>query len=167
MTLRIRNAALMGAIAAVAATAWAAGDKRGNSSYVPRYTVIEERTSVTTTYAQPAPPSISVHESLSPNETVVTTTESRPVYVLERTAITVEERRLTEDERIQSEVMDRLAGNPRLDGRIGVETRDSVVRLTGWTRTVGQARAAERDARGIEGVRYVRNEIRARVGGSV
>jgi hypothetical protein len=172
MTLRMRNAALMGAIAALAATAWAASDRRGNSSYVPKYTVIEERTSVTTAYPAPAaPPAIAVHESLSPNETVVTTTQSRPAYVierpLERTAITVEERRLTRDERIQSEVMDRLAGNPRLDGRIGVETRDSVVRLSGWTRTVGQARAAERDARGIEGVRYVVNEIRPRVGGSV
>ena len=71
------------------------------------------------------------------------------------------------DERIQSEVMDRIANNPNLSGKIGVESHDSVVRLSGWTRTVGQARAAERDARSVLGVRYVENEIRPRVGGSV
>ena len=54
-----------------------------------------------------------------------------------------------------------------ISGLIGVETRDSVVRLSGWTRTSGQARHAERDARSVGGVRYVQNEIRPRVGGSV
>ena len=166
MTLRpkLRNAALAGAIAAVTATAWATHETVNyQSAYVPAYTVTEER-------------AIPVTESLSPNETVVTTSsytsyEQTPVLVadrsLERAPIIVEERRLTEDERIQSEVMDRIAANANLSGKIGVESHDSVVRLSGWTRTVGQARAAERDARSVTGVRYVQNEIRPRVGGSV
>ena len=86
---------------------------------------------------------------------------------IEQPGIIVEDRRLTEDERIRADVIDRLAGNPRISGLIGVETRDSVVRLSGWTRTSGQARHAERDARSVGGVRYVQNEIRPRVGGSV
>ena len=178
MRMKIRNAVLAGAIAAVTATAWATQAPRGNSTFVPAYTVpsaepatytaIEERSVTTTTYGEP----IAVTETLSPNETLVTTTtETRPVLVtdrtLEREPIVVQERRLTEDERIQAEVMHRIANNPRLSGLVGVESRGSVVRLSGWTRTVGQARHAESDARSVMGVKYVQNEIRPRVGGSV
>jgi len=92
---------------------------------------------------------------------------SRPLISTSRAAIVVEERRLTQDERIEMEVLDRLATNPRLSGKIGVESRGAVVRLTGWTRTVGQARRAERAARSVRSVQQVRNEIRPRVGGSV
>lgn len=150
---KFRSAALVGALAAVTATAWATGEAVSNSTYVP------------------APP-VAVTESLAPNEAVVTVDESTSAPVVERgsvaqPAITVEQRRLSEDERIQAVVMDKLANNPRLSGKIGVESRDSVVRLTGYTRTVGQAWHAEREARGVVGVKYVQNEIRARVGGSV
>jgi hypothetical protein len=164
---KLRNAALLGAIAAVTATAWATQAPVSSSSYVPAYTVVEERTVVTT--SEP----IAVQESLSANESVVypSSRESTPILVTDRTLdhapIIVEERRLTEDERIQAEVIDRIATNPRLSGKIGVESRNSVVRLSGWTTTVGQARHAERDARSVHGVRYVENEIRPRVGGSV
>ena len=94
---------------------------------------------------------------------------SRPVETKPRagTPIIVEARRLSPDERIQHLVMQRLAANARLDGQIAVESKDSVVRLSGWTRTAGQARLAEQDARSIQSVRQVRNEIRPRVGGSV
>jgi hyperosmotically inducible periplasmic protein len=104
---------------------------------------------------------------------IVTPREAAPAPIIERAyaeappPIIVEERRLTEDERIQHVVMDRLAQNPYLDGKIGVESRDSIVRLSGWTRTVGQARRAESEARSVLGVRWVENEIRPRVGGSV
>jgi osmotically-inducible protein OsmY len=84
-----------------------------------------------------------------------------------RAPLIVEERRLTEDERIQSVVMDALAHDARLTGKIGVESNASVVRLTGWTSTVGQAERAGRMARGVTGVRYVENLIRPRVGGMV
>jgi hypothetical protein len=80
-------------------------------------------------------------------------------------AITVTAPYLTEDQRITSDVVDAIAADPRVSGRIGVETRDNEVTLSGSTTTSGQARHAERDARGVAGVRNVTNEIRPRVGG--
>ena len=150
---KLRNAALIGAIAAVATAAWATSDGY-SSSYVPAYRAESQAVIV----RQP----LTLSETLSPNETVVIYSDSPT-----RDSIVVEQRRLTQDERIQSEVMDRIATNSRLSGNIGVTSRDSVVTLSGWTRTVGQARSAERDARSVLGVKYVQNEIRARVGGSV
>ena len=79
-------------------------------------------------------------------------------------AITVTEQRLTEDERIQVQVMDRLAANPTLSGKVGVETRDQVVNLSGYLMTNGQVMRAGREAGSVVGVRYVVNEIRPRVG---
>lgn len=96
-------------------------------------------------------------------------TPARPADTIatNRTSIIVEEQRLSHDERIQHLVMQRLASNPRLAGKIAVESKDAVVRLSGWTYTVAQARRAEQDARSVQSVRQVRNEIRARIGGSV
>jgi len=80
--------------------------------------------------------------------------------------ITIEERRLTLDERIQGNVMDVLLSQ-NLSGKIGVESQDAVVTLTGYTTTVGQAQRAGRYAASVEGVKAVQNQIRPRVGGSV
>jgi hyperosmotically inducible periplasmic protein len=167
----VRNAALVGAVAAVAATAWATNES-GQSSYVPAYQVAEEPVIDPAPHPlAPAAEPVVIQESLAPNEVVITDRDTVVVPVIERRvaqpAITVEQRRLSEDERIQALVMDKLANNPRLSGKIGVESSGSVVRLSGYTRTVGQAWHAERDARSVIGVRYVRNEIRPRVGGSV
>jgi hypothetical protein len=169
---KIRNVALGTALAAVAATAWAMNSEY-NSTLVPAYTT----TTVTTVEAAPSAPPVVVEETLAPGETVVTQTviAPAPAPVVVRTeetriaqpGITVEQRRLSEDERIQLVVMDKLASNPRLSGKLGVEARDSVVTLSGWTRTAGQAWHAERDARSVYGVKYVQNEIRPRIGGSV
>ena len=79
-------------------------------------------------------------------------------------AITVTEQRLTMDERIQAEVMDALARNDSLTGKVGVETRDRIVTLSGYLMTNGQVMRAGRDARSVRDVRYVVNEIRPRVG---
>jgi hypothetical protein len=145
---KIRNAALMGALAAVAATAWATNESMSNSIFAPAYDT-----------------------PLEPTETVVSTRDATAVPVVERsvaqTGITVEERRLSEDERIQSQVMDKLANNARLSGKIGVESHAAVVKLTGYTITAGQAYRAGRDAGSVMGVKYVQNEIRPRIGGSV
>jgi hyperosmotically inducible periplasmic protein len=78
-------------------------------------------------------------------------------------SVVVEERRAASDELILGQVMDRLASNSRLEGKIGVETRDAVVTLTGWTRTEGQAWIAEQEARSVAGVAYVHNRIRPRM----
>ena len=91
----------------------------------------------------------------------------QPVASTSRAAIVIEARRIPQDEHIRRQVIQRLATNPRLDGQIAVESKDAVVRLTGWTRTAGQARHAERDARSVPSVRHVQNEIRPRIGGAV
>ena len=161
MTIRpnVRKAALLGALTAVAVSAWATNHSY-NSVYVPAYV---ERPVVVVAPSN----ELVVVDSLTADEVVVV---PAPVVVERRVvqpAITIEERRLSEDERIQLAVMDRIATNPRISGKIGVESRDSVVKLSGYTRTVGQARHAEQDARSVLGVKYVQNEIRPRVGGSV
>jgi hypothetical protein len=150
---KIRNAALVGALAAVAATAWATNE------------------STSADYGPVNPVAVETSEVLLPGETVVTTSEHLYVPVVDQSVsqpgITIEERRLSEDERIQAAVMDKLASNSRLSGKIGVESRDAVVTLTGYTSTAGQAYRAGREAHGVMGVKYVQNEIRPRIGGSV
>src|SRR6185436_13715930 len=93
--------------------------------------------------------------AVTANETVVTTIEpirtaepviatvpadvpaaAIPVQVAEpaipaEPSITVTEQRLTEDQRIQLQVMDALARNTTLSGKVGVETRDQIVNLSG------------------------------------
>ena len=159
MNHKIRNAALAGALAAVSiATAWA-------------------------TSASPSRP-VALHDSLAPDETVVTDTpaavagdapaapvEDRSIVAdrasVAQPSLNIEQRRLSRDQRIQADVMDKLAMNRNLSGKIGVESHDAVVTLTGYTSTAGQAWRAGRDARSVVGVRYVDNQVRARVGGSV
>lgn len=74
--------------------------------------------------------------------------------------------RLTRDQRLQGDVIEALARDTSLSGRIGVVSEEAVVTLTGYTLTPGQADRAGRTARGIEGVRGVFNHIRPRIGGS-
>ena len=84
--------------------------------------------------------------------------------IYEAPPITVEAPRLTEDQRITDDVVSVLAGDPHLSGRIGVETRDQEVNLSGTVTTPGQVRRAVRDAKSVWGVRNVTSEIRPRVG---
>jgi hypothetical protein len=158
------------ALAATGLSAWGTYE-RGSSSLVPAYG--EPRPLV-----QEVPAVVANDEGLAPNEqvvteteTVVTTAEPAPRHLApvseippREPAITVEQQRLTLDERIQADVMDLLARNPNLSGKIGVVAQDAVVTLTGYTTTSGMAWRAGRDARGVQGVRHVVNEIRPRVG---
>ena len=80
--------------------------------------------------------------------------------------ITVEQRRAPNDARIQQDVMARLRAMQHIEGIVGVETQDSVVRLTGMVTTSGQAFRAGREARNAAGVSQVENEIRSKVGAS-
>lgn len=178
---KVRNAILVAAIATVTltATAWATSETVTSSSWVPYSKPMVEATTISV----PAEPvvvkePIAPSETLAPNETVVTQTETTTVHTAPREhvavprselqpAITIEERRLSLDQRIQLTVMDRLASAPNLSGKIGVESNDAVVTLTGYTVTAGQAWRAERVARSVDGVRYVQNQIRPRIGGSV
>ena len=79
--------------------------------------------------------------------------------------IIVTEGRATEDQLITRGVVDALSSDPRLAGRIGVETIDGVVSLTGIVTSAGQSRQAIRDAKGVAGVRNVHNELSTRIGG--
>ena len=81
-----------------------------------------------------------------------------------RQRIEVEGRRLSPDERIQRAAMNAIARVPYITGQIGVEAKDKVVRLSGWTLTPGQALRAEKTVARLEGVRSVVNEIRPRMG---
>lgn len=155
---KLRAPLLVGAIAAVAATAWA-----------NNYEATEARPAAAMAIEAPMavsdPQPIAVSETLSPNETVVVREEE--VITPREPSITVEERRLSRDEGIQLAVMDLLRSNERLSGKIGVESHDAVVTLTGYTTTAGQAHRAGRAAGSVQGVKYVVNEIRPRIGGSI
>lgn len=164
---KVRNAALI-ALAAAGATAWATNETLPDMAYAPSGIVVAEQPVTTNSEAIP------VNDSLTPTESVVATDDAVPartVAVADRSVaqpgITVEERRLSTDERIQMQVMDKLASNEHLSGKIGVESHDAVVRLSGYTTTAGQAYRAGREAGSIMGVKYVQNEIRPRIGGSV
>lgn len=153
------------ATTSITATAWATNEAMSNdSAYVPATTVAVEQPATTSEGVAPS-------ESLSPNESVAVANDAAvapaPEPSIAQPGITVQERRLSEDERMQLAVLDKLASSTTISGKIGVETNDAVVTLTGYTSTSGQAYRAERDARSIVGVRYVQNEIRPRVGGSV
>ena len=157
--------ALVGALAAVTATAWATHDPMANSSYVPSYAPVAVDPALV---AEP----VVAQESLGPNETVLVPEPAPAPVVIERSTVAqrpliIEQRRLSRDERIQLQVMDRIASMPNVTGKIGVEAQDAVVKLSGYTLTAGQAYRAGREAGSVAGVKYVQNEIRARVGGSV
>ena len=78
--------------------------------------------------------------------------------------ITITGQRLPVDVRIQAEVMDVLARNDTFTGKVGVESKDRIVTLSGYLMTQGQVWRAARDAGRVQDVRYVVNEIRPRVG---
>ncbi len=79
--------------------------------------------------------------------------------------IIVTEPRWATDEMITRGVVDALQSDPRLAGRIGVETTDGVVELSGIVTTAGLSLQAERDAKAVYGVRNVRNVLATRIGG--
>jgi len=85
-----------------------------------------------------------------------------PATARVESSIVVEAQRMSDDD-IQSMVMQKLAATPNVTGLIGVESRDAVVTLTGWTNTTGQSWRAEHVVRGVTGVRAVKNEIRPRL----
>lgn len=78
--------------------------------------------------------------------------------------ITVEERRLTADGRIQADVISRLRAMDNIQGLIGVEANGGAVRLTGLVTTTGQAYRAGREALNASGVQNVENSVRSRLG---
>ena len=80
-------------------------------------------------------------------------------------SIIVTEPRATQDELITRDVVEALSNDARLAGRIGVQTVDREVELTGIVTTSGQSLQAERDARAVYGVVGVHNKLSTRIGG--
>ena len=72
--------------------------------------------------------------------------------------------RLSEDELLRNAVMDRLANDRGLAGKVGVETYRHTVSLTGRVTTTGQVERAASLARSVDGVWRVDNYLLARVG---
>lgn len=72
--------------------------------------------------------------------------------------------RLSEDELLRNAVMDRLASDRTLAGKVGVETYRHTVSLTGRVTTTGQVERAGTLARSVDGVWRVDNYLLARVG---
>jgi hypothetical protein len=83
-----------------------------------------------------------------------------------RESVTVTAPRPSNDELLRNAVMDRLSSDARLSGRIGVEAYAHTVSLTGRVMSTNQVDRAESMARGVDGVWYVNNYLRARVGES-
>ena len=180
MNLRPKVAILAAVLTASAASPWAAYELQ-SSTLIPAPTnqapAEPEHALISTAVAAPvADPVVTADEAIVTTDgpaVIVKETEVMPrtgpiaVQAPEppRAAITITEPRLSVDQRIQADVMDLLARNPNLSGKIGVVSEDATVTLTGWTATSGQAWRAGRDARGVIGVRHVVNEIRPRVGG--
>jgi BON domain-containing protein len=70
----------------------------------------------------------------------------------------------TSDELVNDAVVDTLANDSRLSGRIGSDTFNGNVTLNGRVGTPFQAQLAEQDARSVDGVNDVDNRIRPVVG---
>jgi|KBSMisStaDraftv2_1062788.scaffolds.fasta_scaffold103617_2 hypothetical protein len=72
---------------------------------------------------------------------------------------------MTEDQAITNEVIDRIASDPTIHGRVGVDTYMDKVTLSGRVGTPWQAEKAQTHAQNVEGVREVDNQLRSRIGG--
>ena len=156
----IRRAALVAALAAVTATAWAVNETQDTTLGSASGVIVAEDTTQLGLDANEA----LIEPSAPPISQDVAPVVERPAA---QPPVTVETRRLTLDERIQGYVIDAVYNVPGISGKVGVESHDAVVTLTGYTMTRGQAWRAARAAGSVQGVRYVQNEIRPRVGGSV
>jgi hypothetical protein len=158
----LRTSVLVAALAATAA--YAGHSTMNNSSYVPGASTynLEPTAAVSSTEESLAALRTTpvIEEPVAPPVEAITVADAQVAP-----GITVTEQRLTDDQRIQAQVMDRIASDSRLSGKVGVESKDRVVRLSGYTLTSGQARHAERDAWSVSNVKHVVNEIRPRVGG--
>lgn len=154
----LRASLVAAALATAAIPAAAAVEVVETYDLQPRTYTVEP---VTTTYVVPsrayysAPASTTTYYYTSPS--------LNEVYYQSPDAILVEAPPLSGDQAITHDVVDRIASNPKISGRVGVETYDGNAELTGRVTNPRQAELAERDARSVDGVRDVRNELRTRL----
>ena len=126
--------------------------------------VVEVVSPTTTYYYVPRTSDARTYYYVTEGPTYTYTTPTVREVVYESPPIVVESSRLTEDQRITNDVIDTLASDPYLSGRIAVQTYDRDVNLSGSVTTPGQVRRAVRNAKSVWGVENVTNELRPRVG---
>ena len=140
------------------------------------YAPLAEEEEITVVYGpQPvAEPTVTIEEPASTAEPAIPRSEpvmnvAAPPPVIapvQEPPVTVYADRKSKDELINEDVVRLLANDSRLSGYIGVETRNQIVTLNGRLTTSGQTSHAVRVAQSVEGVREVRNLLRAKVGGN-
>jgi hypothetical protein len=123
-------------------------------TYVERPAVVTSDV-ITSDRVVPAEPVI------APSYPVATTPSQTVVYDED---IYVTAPRAREDDLITQDVADTIASDPRITGRVGVETYRNNVTLTGRVTSPTQVERAQRDAQSVNGVRDVNNELRSSVG---
>jgi osmotically-inducible protein OsmY len=67
------------------------------------------------------------------------------------------------DLRIQHDVQAGITRGNNISGEIGVQSRDGIVTLSGYTTTVAEEQRAVRAAERVDGVKEVRNDMRAQL----
>jgi hypothetical protein len=172
MTARMKlNAALLAALAAAAAPAFAATEEvtsayvspAPDEYYVPQATTYYDATTGTYYTAPPAgyyvAPSSDYYAAPSTEYYVAPST----VYY-EEPPIVVTAPGANSDVLINDDVVTSIASDPRIEGRIGSDTFNGNVTLNGRVGTPIQAELAARDARSVDGVNDVENRIRPVVG---
>ena len=85
-----------------------------------------------------------------------------PQYVGPATVVTAD--RSAEDKAITAAVINRIAADPLISGRVGVDTQRNIVTLTGRVATPVQADRAKWHAMRTAGVREVDNQLRSHAG---
>ena len=126
-----------------------------SSSYVERETVYYDE-APTVTYVQPST------AAYAEPGTVTYVAPSTVTYVEPPIVVTAP---YSEDQAITDDVMDRIASDGTIHGRVGVDTYQNVVTLSGRVNTPWQAEKAQSHAMNTPGVREVNNELRSRIGG--
>jgi hyperosmotically inducible protein len=145
---------VLASVAALAATGFAMRTQDVSQSQIP---------------AESAAMPVAADASIAPAGEGMPATTIRSTPTVERysePSVTVTAPRLSNDELMRNAVMDRLASDTRLSGRIGVEAYQHTVSLTGRVGSRIQVERAGTIARSVDGVLDVNNELRARMGES-
>ena len=116
-----------------------------------------------TYYVPPRPDTIYY---VQPAETQYVRVEDPQIRYYYPAANTIEvyAQRASEDDLITNDVAANIAADPYIHGRVGVETLNRDVTLTGRVATPGQKLRAEMDTRAIDGVAEIHNHLRSAVG---
>ena len=128
-------------------------------SYVQQQTLIRDGNPYNVTYLS----GIYVGGPLTEPTTTYTYVEPTRVVYTEPPIIVTSP--MSQDQAITNEVVDRIASDPTIHGRVGVDTYMDKVTLSGRVGTPWQAEKAQTHAQNTPGVREVDNQIRARIGG--